>query len=99
MFLTSYLEDYGWMFLKGVFYFLVIDIIFLRALPQIYYLWYYKSQGVPFLKPMWPLFGNYPRLIQLYKDKTKQEYFSMSYAIWESFGKNPPGILGAYYMN
>ena len=72
-----------------LFYFLIFDFVIIRTLPVLYFKWYYGRQGIPYIKPCYPVVGSTLRLLK----NTKLPLAPFYIPINEDFGESPPAIV------
>ena len=74
-----------------------MDLLVLRGVVFLYNYLYYKRQGVPFLTPVLPFFGNFLSVVRVTKENPKRDYVPFGPLLDDQYGvgKNPPDIVGA----
>ena len=74
---------------------LFLDLVVIRTLPLMWGWWYYGSQGIPFIKPVYPLVGCSLRIMKMLKDdKVDQGLMPFFPLIQEQLGDSPPPFVG-----
>jgi hypothetical protein len=80
-----------WLMLALVIYILITKVIY-----DLYKLWYYKRQGIPFLKGYLPILGHIPRIVGTQFRYTTNEW-GIAHLIAEDYPpEKPPPILGFF---
>jgi hypothetical protein len=76
---------------------LLIDLLILRGVVFLQNYLYYKRQGVPFITPVLPFFGNIFAVVHTIKENPKRDYVPFVPMLDDQYGigKNPPDIVGA----
>lgn len=81
--------------MKAVGLLVIAEIIVVRVILFSYNYYFYHKQGVPFVKPMYPMIGNFLAVIQKMRASPKEDFVPFTPIIKENYGNaNPPAILG-----
>jgi cytochrome P450 len=92
--LNSLVGSYVIFFAKSLGALILLEVLVLRLPLFLSSWWHYKKQGVPFIKPFYPVIGNFLRLCEIMNKRGAIDYTPFVPMLKDTFGDaNPPDVV------